>query len=108
MLWVCAQRLASENVLRKNGPHGELFFFLVKKEPFALTKAVDFKPFVPAETLRACALIGLHLMAADGASGSSGSQPPDLGDAWRNGCPRSPGWDSDVDFWTEGEGAPRL
>ena len=27
---------------------------------------------------------------------------PDLGDA-----PRSPGWDSDVDFWTEGEVAPR-
>ena len=31
---------------RKYGPHGELFFFLIKKEPFALTEAVVFKPFV--------------------------------------------------------------
>ena len=54
----------------KYGPHGELFFFLIKKEPFALTKAVDFKPFVPAETRKACALIGAHLMAAGGESGS--------------------------------------
>ena len=22
------------------------------------------------------------------------------------GCPRNHGWDSDVDFWTEGEGTP--
>ena len=27
-------------------------------------------------------------------------------DACRNGCPSSPGWDSDVDFWADGEGAP--
>ena len=51
-------------VSEKYGPHGEPFFFLIKKEPFALTKAVQFKPFVPAETLKASALIGLHLMAA--------------------------------------------
>ena len=59
---------------RKYGPHGELFFFLIKKEPFALTEAVQFKPFVPAETLKARPLIGLYLMAAEGESGSSGSQ----------------------------------
>ena len=35
------------NVPVKYGPHGELFFFLIKKEPFALTKAVDIRPFVP-------------------------------------------------------------
>ena len=46
------------NVPGKYGPHGELFFFLIKKEPFALTRAVEFKPFVLAETLGACALIG--------------------------------------------------
>ena len=57
----------------KCGPHGELFFFLIEKEPFALTMAVQFKPFVPAETLKACALIGLHLVAAGGESGSSSS-----------------------------------
>ena len=47
-------------------------FLLIKREPFAHTKAVEFmKPSVPAETLRACALIGLHLMAAGGGSGFS-------------------------------------
>ena len=35
-------------------------FFLIKKEPFALTETVEFKPHVSAETLNACALIGLH------------------------------------------------
>ena len=79
----------------------------IEKEPLAPTKSLDFKPFVPTEMLKACALICLHLMAAEGASGSSGGQSRDLGDAWRNACPRSPGWDSDVDFWTVVDGAPR-
>ena len=47
-------------------------------------------PYVSAETLKACALIGLHLLAAEGEEGSSGSQSPDLGDMWRHGCPVSP------------------
>ena len=59
--------------------------FLIKKGPFALTKAVEFRFFVPAETLNACALIGLHLMAAQSRSVSSGSQSADLGDARRHG-----------------------
>ena len=83
------------NVAGKYGPHGELFFFLIKKESFALTKAAVIKPFVPAETLKACALIGLHLMAAESASGTCGSQSPDLRDMWRYGCTISPDWDSD-------------
>ena len=95
------------NVLGKYGPHGELFFFLIKKEPFALTEAMECRPFVRAETLKACALIDLHLVEAESTSMSSGSQSPDLGDAWRNGCPRSPEWDSDVDVWTQGECTPR-
>ena len=38
---------------------------------------------VPAETLKACALTGLLLKAAEGEAGSRGSQsPPDLGDMW--------------------------
>ena len=68
------------NVPGKYGPHSELFFFLVKKELVAFTKAVPFKPVVPAETLKACALIGSTLLAAEGEAGSSGSQYPDLGD----------------------------
>ena len=66
------------NVLQKYGPHSELFFFLIMKEPEALTKAVPLKPVVPDETLKARALIGPHLSAAEGEAGSSGSQSPDL------------------------------
>ena len=46
------------NVPGEYVPHGELFFFHIKKEPFVLTKAVEFRPCVSAETLKACALIG--------------------------------------------------
>ena len=53
-------------------PHSELFFCLIRKESVALTQAVPFEPFVSAETLKACALIGLHLLAAEGEAGSSG------------------------------------
>ena len=48
--------------------------------------------FVFAETLKACALIGLHLLAAEGEPGSGGSQSPYLGDMWKQGCPSSPEW----------------
>ena len=47
------------NVPGEYVPHGELFFFHIKKESFVLTKAVEFRPCVSAETLKACALIGV-------------------------------------------------
>ena len=98
MLWVCARQPVG-----KHGPHGELFFFLIKKEPFA--KAVEFRPLVPAERRRACALIGLHLMEGENASVSSGSRLPDSGDRWWYGCSqKSPDWDSNVESRTESEG----
>ena len=56
------------NAPGRYGPHSELFFFLIKKEP-------QFKPSVLAETLKACALIGLHLLAAEGGSGSANRGP---------------------------------
>ena len=37
MLWVCAQ----QECTGKYVPHAQLFSFLVKKEPFAFTKAVE-------------------------------------------------------------------
>ena len=40
------------------GPHSEFFFFLNRMESVALTKPVPFKPFLSADTLKACALIG--------------------------------------------------
>ena len=85
----------------KHGPHSQLFFFLVRKEPVALTQAVPFEPFVSAEI---CALIGLNLLSAEGEAGSRGSQSPDPGDMWRCGCPKSPDWDSDVESRTGSEG----
>ena len=45
---------------------------------------VSSNPFVSADTLKACALIGLHLVAAEGDTGSGGGQS-DLGDMWRQG-----------------------
>ena len=97
MLWVCA--VSVWNVPGKYVPHGELFFFLIKKEAFVLTKAVEFRPRVKAETLRACALIGPHLMAAGGASGfssSCGVFSPELGGIPGLSSPRYPLWKVDV------------
>ena len=35
----------------KYGPHGELFFFVLKKEPLVLSELVEFGPSVSAETI---------------------------------------------------------
>ena len=88
----------------KYGPHTELFFFIIRKEPFPLTEAVQFQPFVSAESLKACALVGLHFLAAEDDAGSSGGQSLALGDIWRCGCPKRFDWVSDVESWTESEG----
>ena len=53
------------NVTRKYGPHGQLFFFLFKKEPMVLSELVGFGPCISAEKVKACAGIGLHTMAED-------------------------------------------
>ena len=73
-------------------PHGELFFFLVKKEPVVASDDVSSNPCVSAETLKACALIGLHLLAAENEAGSCGSQFLYFGVMWWHGCPLSPEW----------------
>ena len=86
MLWVCAQRLVSGMFRGSTGRTASSFSSSSRRNPSLLQRQWSLSPFVPAETLRACALIGLHLMAAESASGSSGSQSPDLGDVWRNGC----------------------
>ena len=44
-----------------------------------------------AETLKACALIGLHLLAAEGEVGSSGRQSPDLRRRVEIRLPKKPG-----------------
>ena len=86
---VCSRKASTHwNVPGKYGTHGELFFFLIKKEPVVASNEVLPKPIVSAETLKACALIGLHLLAAEGEDGSSGSQSRDSRDLWRYGCPK--------------------
>ena len=67
------------NVPRKHGLHGELFFFLIKNEPFALPEAVQCNPIQAV------------------------SQFPDLGDVWRQGCPKNPDWHSDGESWSDSE-----
>ena len=92
------------NVQGEYGPYSELFFFIVKKELVALTNVVPFKPVVPAETLKACALIGLHLLAAEGNSGSSSSCgvfSPELGGIPVLSGPMYPLWKDDVPFACE-------
>ena len=55
------------NVPGKYGPHGELFFFFLKKEPMVLSELVEIGPCFSAATVKARALIGLHMMAEDNA-----------------------------------------
>ena len=54
-------------------PYGELFFFLTKKEPFALTKVVEFLALFLAlcycrDIEKVCALISLHMIAEEATS----------------------------------------
>ena len=63
--------------------------FLIKKEQVVASNEVLPNPSVSAETLEACALIGLHLLAGGGDAGSSRSPSSGLGDLWRQGCPKA-------------------
>ena len=80
------------------------FSFPSKGSPLLLQRQSSLSPFVSAETVKACALIGSHWVAAEGESGSCGSQSPDSGDMERHGCPKSPDWDSDGESKFESEG----
>ena len=79
------------NVRGEYGPYSELFFFLITKELVALTKVVPLKPAVPAETLKAGALIGLR-----GSSSTGGVLAPELGGIPGLSGPRYPLWKDDV------------
>ena len=83
------------NVPRKYGPHGELFFFFLKKEPLVLSELVELGPSISAETVKACALIGLHMVAEEDALRSVRDTFPGLGEMWKYGCPKSPVWSGD-------------
>ena len=76
---VCLRTASVEwNVPAKYGPHDELFFFLIKREPatmpgsetFSLFFTADIRaPFFSADVLKKCALIALHLMVEEGRGG---------------------------------------
>ena len=94
------------NAAGQYGPHGELFFFL-KKEPMVLSELVELMPCISAETVKACALIGLHMMAEENALRSNTDFSPE-GDMWRFDCPKSPVWSSNGVEWAGSEDASSL
>ena len=61
-VFVCAQLATQWNLPERYGSCGELFFFLLKKEPRVLS-----------EKVKACALIGWHMMAEENARRSDSS-----------------------------------
>ena len=69
-----------------------------------LSELVELGPCIPAETVKACALIGLHMMAEENALRLDGDSCPKLRDMWRYGCPKSPVWSSVGDEWARSEG----
>ena len=83
------------NVPGKYGPHGDLFFFLLKKEPMVLSELVEFGRCVSA---------GLHMMSEENALRSDSDFAPDFGDMWRYSCPKSPMLSSDCVEWAGSEG----
>ena len=91
------------NVPGRYGPHGELFFYLLKKE---LSELVRFGPRIPVETVKACALIGLKMMAEENAwrsnSGSSASSSSSCEDNVGNDAVRHRA------TWGGGEGSIEL
>ena len=85
---VCLRTASMEwNVPGKYGPHGELFFFLIQKEP-ALAPVdetvspffdADIRaPFFSADVLKKCAFIALHVIAEEGRGGEDGCHAPGL------------------------------
>ena len=73
------------SVPKKYGPQ--------KKEPLVLSGSVEFGPSIPAETVKACALIGLHMMAEENALRSDKDSSRDLGEMWKYGCPKKSGFE---------------
>ena len=43
---------------REVWPHGDFFFFLLKKEPMVIRELVRFGPSNPVEAVKTCALVG--------------------------------------------------
>ena len=59
-----------------------------------LRELIEFGPCISAETVKARAVIGLHMMDVEIALRSDSDPSPDLGDMWRYGCPSTSPLDS--------------
>ena len=90
--------------------HGELFCFLIQKEPASMSGSETFSPFLnadirtpffSADVLEECALFALHLIAEEGRGGEDGCHAPDLEDERKLGSPKSPMRESEGEAWSE-------
>ena len=52
----------------------------LKQESMVLSELVELGPWIPVETVKACALIGLHVMAEESTLRLHGDSSPELGD----------------------------
>ena len=92
---------SSWNIPKKYGPHGELFFLLIKKEPVFLREMVDcgHSTLLEAE--------GIVRRVRFAHSGKVGACLLIQEDMWRYGCPNSPDFVSDVDLSATSTLGPR-
>ena len=60
-----------------------------------LSELVEFGLCFSAETVKACALNGLHMTAGENALRSDRDSSLDLGEMWEYGCPKGPVWSDD-------------
>ena len=98
---VCAQPPRTGMFRGSMGRMASSFSFYMK-EPMVLSELVEFGPFIPAETVKACALVCLHMMAEENAFRSN-SDSPDFGDMWMYDCPKSSVWSSGGINWAGSE-----
>ena len=95
---LCLRTASMEwNVPGKYGPHREVFFFLIQKEPAMVLVSENFSPFFNADirtsffyadVFKKCALIVLHLILRSEEETVMGVTSPGLRDEWKMGLPK--------------------
>ena len=90
MLWGCAHHPAIGMSWGNMGHTASFSSTLTGRSRWLSRRQCRSSLFVYAETLKACALIGLHLLATEDEAGSSGSLSPDFGRHVETRSPRKP------------------
>ena len=88
------------NVPGRYGPYGELFFFLLKKEQTVLRKLVRLGPSILVEAVKACALVGLYIMAEE----DSWQMDSDSSFSWSSSSENNVGNGAWFFIWLHGSG----